>query len=106
MWYRANSTFVMTAFPVVLMDIFSHLAKSDLKYFRESREKMFGTTLEDVSHDMHHAYPMYELSSECRLSSSNRTCVRRFVQQQPYRCLMLQQISTSNRAMVMCLGPY
>ena len=46
---RANSTFVMTAFPVVLMDIFSHLAKSDQKYFRESREKMFGATLEDVS---------------------------------------------------------
>ena len=39
----------MTAFPVVLMDIFSHLAKSDQKYFRESREKMFGATLEDVS---------------------------------------------------------
>ncbi len=71
-WCRANSTFVMTAFPVVLMDIFSHLAKSDLEYFRESREKMFGTTLEDVSHDMHHAYHMFELSSNCRLSSSKK----------------------------------
>lgn len=49
MWYRANSSFVMTAFPVVLMDIVSHLAKTDQKYFRESREKMFGATLEDVS---------------------------------------------------------
>ena len=95
----------MTAFPVVLMDIFSHLAKSDLKYFRESREKMFGTTLEDVSHDMHHAYPMYELSSECRLSSSNRTCVQRFVEQWPYRCMTLQQINTSKRATLMYLGP-
>ncbi len=63
----------MTAFPVVLMDIFSHLAKSDQKYFRESREKMFGATLEDVSHDMHHADHMYVTCSEYTLSSSNRT---------------------------------
>ncbi|KAA6422258.1 MAG: hypothetical protein FRX49_07728 [Trebouxia sp. A1-2] len=47
----ANSSFVMTAFPVVLMDIVSHLAKTDQKYFRESREKMFGATLEDFSAD-------------------------------------------------------
>ncbi len=47
--YRANTTFVQTAFPVVLMDIYNHLAKGDLKYYRESREKMFGSTLEDVS---------------------------------------------------------
>ena len=39
----------MAAFPVVLMDLFSHLAKSDQKYFRESREQKFGTTLEKAS---------------------------------------------------------
>jgi hypothetical protein len=39
----------MAAFPVVLMDIYKHLAKEDLEYYRESREKMFGTSLEDVS---------------------------------------------------------
>jgi len=46
---RSNTTFVMAAFPVVLMDIYKHLAKEDLEYYRESREKMFGTSLEDVS---------------------------------------------------------
>ena len=39
----------MAAFPVVLMDIYKHLAKEDLRYYRESREKMFGSSLEDVS---------------------------------------------------------
>ena len=39
----------MAAFPEVLMDIYKHLAKEDLDYYRESREKMFGSTLEDVS---------------------------------------------------------
>jgi len=29
--------------------MYSHFTKSDQKYFRESREKMFGATLEDVS---------------------------------------------------------
>lgn len=46
---RSNTTFVMAAFPVVLMDIYKHLAKEDLRYYRESREKMFGSSLEDVS---------------------------------------------------------
>ncbi|DBA98481.1 TPA: hypothetical protein ACH3X3_012477 [Trebouxia sp. C0006] len=41
----------MAAFPVVLMDIYKHLAKEDLEYYRESREKMFGTSLEDFSAD-------------------------------------------------------
>lgn len=47
--YRADTTFVQAAFPVVLMDIYNHVAKDDLEYYRESREKMFGSTLEDVS---------------------------------------------------------
>ncbi len=46
---RSNTTFVMAAFPVVLLDIYKHLAKEDLEYYRESREKMFGCSLEDVS---------------------------------------------------------
>ena len=47
--HRANTVFPMAAFPVVLMELFSHLAKSDQKYFRESREQKFGTTLEKAS---------------------------------------------------------
>ncbi len=39
----------MAAFPVVLMDTYNHVAKEDLEYYRESREKMFGSSLEDVS---------------------------------------------------------
>ena len=39
----------MAAFPVVLMDIYRHLAKEDVDYYRKSREQMFGSSLEDVS---------------------------------------------------------
>ena len=46
----------MTVFPVILMDVFSHLTPTDQKYFRESREKMFGSKLEDVSDVMHALY--------------------------------------------------
>ena len=39
----------MAAFPVVLMDIYRHLAKEDVDYYSKSREQMFGSSLEDVS---------------------------------------------------------
>lgn len=47
----ADTTFVMTIFPVVLMDVYNHLTPGDQKYFRESREKMFGSKLEDFVGD-------------------------------------------------------
>lgn len=36
-------------FPIVLVDVAEHLTPEDKKYFVESREKMFGTKLENVS---------------------------------------------------------
>ena len=35
-------------FPIVLVDVAEHLTPEDKKYFVESREKMFGTKLENV----------------------------------------------------------
>ena len=47
--YRANSAFTRAGFALVVMDMYNHFTKNDQKYFRESRDKVFGATLEDVS---------------------------------------------------------
>ena len=36
-------------FPILLVDVANHLTSEDKKYFVQSREKMFGTKLENVS---------------------------------------------------------
>lgn len=38
-------------FPMILMDIYQHLTEEDRSYFRSSREKRLGRTLEEVSAD-------------------------------------------------------
>ena len=40
---------VPACFPVVLLDVIEHLSSKDQKYFRETREKMFGKSLEEVN---------------------------------------------------------
>ncbi len=39
----------MATAKVVIVDLHDSLTPQDKKYFRESREAMFGTTLEEVS---------------------------------------------------------
>ena len=39
---------VPALFPIVLLDVIAHLTPGDQKYFRETREKMFGKKLEEV----------------------------------------------------------
>ncbi|BAZ30837.1 putative lignin beta-ether hydrolase [Cylindrospermum sp. NIES-4074] len=37
--------------PLILLDIYTHLHEKDKKYFRETRERAIGTTLENISGD-------------------------------------------------------
>jgi len=47
----ADTILVPAIVRLVLVDIFKHLHANDRAYFRESREKRFGTTLEQVPAD-------------------------------------------------------
>ena len=49
LWYRADNNMYMATAKVVIVDLHDSLTPQDKKYFRESREAMFGTTLEEVS---------------------------------------------------------
>ena len=73
----------MAAFPVVLMDIYRHLAKEDVDYYRESREQMFGSSLEDVS--LTRIMPTH-LSHICMIG----TCENHLVQHHSLRALLCQ----------------
>lgn len=50
--------------PLLVTDIFAHLHEKDRRYFRESREKRFGMTLEQVSADRDTAVVAFRRSLE------------------------------------------
>ncbi|SON55483.1 Beta-aryl ether cleaving enzyme [Hartmannibacter diazotrophicus] len=45
----ANMTFAALAFPLIAKDIHAHLTEADQVYFRQSREKRLGKTLEEAA---------------------------------------------------------
>ena len=46
--YWAETTLHSEMLQILVIDIYNNLAQKDQTYFRESREKLFGKTLEDI----------------------------------------------------------